>query len=106
MNHSKNRLYTKSYFLKRLRDKAFVCRSVDVRFAENDERKWMIVVDPEKTTIVVTCYKRTPTDFHFKIVTSRAETRVKTESMECMIAALSGLVDQDKGPVSSRVSRA
>jgi len=92
----KNRLYTKSYFLKRLRDEGIVCRSVDIRFACDDERKWVVVVDPEKTTLVITCFKKSPADFHFKVSTSRAETRIKTESMECVISLLTGMLKENQ----------
>jgi len=97
----KNRLYTKSYFLKRLRDENIICRSVDVRFANDDDRKWMIVVDPEKTTLVITCFKKSPADFHFKVSTSRAETRIKTESMECVISLLNGMLKENQTSSSS-----
>ena len=97
----KNRLYTKSYFLKRLRDENVVCRSADVRFCAEDERKWMVVVDPEKTTLVITCFKKSPADFHFKVSSSRAETRIKTESMECVISLLKGMLQEAKDDVTS-----
>ena len=53
---SKNKLTTCSYFIKRLRDCGYVTDKVFTDFSDADCRSWVVVVDPKKTSVFITCY--------------------------------------------------
>ena len=54
----KNKITTQGYFIKRLRDYGyFVCRVTD-KFFEEDPRKWAVIINPNKESLTITCFKR------------------------------------------------
>ena len=53
---SKNKVTTCSYFIKRLRDSGYVADKVFDKYAYIDPRSWTIVVDPEVSSVIITCY--------------------------------------------------
>jgi hypothetical protein len=55
--HTKNKLSTPSYFIKRLKDNGFVTFKIFKNYAESDPRRWTILVDPGIASIYVTCYE-------------------------------------------------
>jgi hypothetical protein len=68
---SKNKLYNKSYFCKRLVENGFDVTRLNVRYEENDLRKWTVVVNRQgleyKHQIFITCFKDEETkEFSFK----------------------------------------
>lgn len=71
---SKNKLYTKSYFSKRLKDAGFDVIKLKIPYQNEDNRKWTIIVNPGrkysntwKFNVFVTCYKEKDSkDFSFK----------------------------------------
>ncbi len=53
-----NKISTKSYAVKRLRDSGFSVDKADhIVYTENDNRKWTIIIDGGVATIFATCYK-------------------------------------------------
>lgn len=57
---SKNKLYNKSYFCKRLRDANFLVKDLNIPYADDDDRRWTIVVNSKneyKHNIIITCFK-------------------------------------------------
>lgn len=68
---SKNKLYNQSYFCKRLVEQGFDIIRLNIPYAQDDLRKWTIVVNKQqseyKHNILITCFKNEETkDFSFK----------------------------------------
>lgn len=53
-----NKITTKSYCIKRLRDMGYMVDKVDsVEYAAEDTRKWSFVIDNGGMSIFITCFK-------------------------------------------------
>ena len=53
---AKNKIYTPSYFVKRLIESGYNVRRVFNDFGEHDSRRWTMVVNPGQESVFVTCY--------------------------------------------------
>ena len=53
---SKNKVTTCSYFVKRLRDSGYVVDKLFSDYSYADPRSWTAIVDPNHSSILVTCY--------------------------------------------------
>jgi hypothetical protein len=53
---AKTKITTVSYFLKRLRDSGYVADKLYTKYSDVDPRSWTIIVDPENTSIFITCF--------------------------------------------------
>ena len=95
-NHTtKNFLYTKGYVKKRLIEAGFVVKSLPMRYAQNDQRYWSLLVDLKDAgkNLVLTCLKSGladrigdfsvagPKSFNFKIQTKSADVLVEQLKM-------------------------
>lgn len=58
--HTKNKLKTAGYFIKRLRDSNFETVRVFNGYSEADPRKWTVLVDPGGTSVFITCFENLP----------------------------------------------
>ena len=58
--HTKNKLKTAGYFIKRLRDSNFETVRVFNSYSEVDPRKWSILVDPGNSSVFITCFENKP----------------------------------------------
>jgi len=91
---SKNKLYTCSYFSKRLIEQGFDVLKLNIPYEENDLRKWSIVVNKSKAdykmNIVITCFKNEETkEFSFKFQGQRKQEFIlETLTMTMIIAIL------------------
>ena len=89
---TKNNLYTKSYFIKRLIETGyFVYRVVD-RFDDSDIRYWMVYVrDRSNRIVVITCVKP-DNDFYFRINgPNDSNIKLETLSMNVVIETIERL---------------
>ena len=94
---SKNRLYTRSYFVKRLIDEKITCRSLIDNFVETDVRRWSVLIYPNQYNILCTCYKRSADDYWFKFDTEKkSNMQVKTQSMNVIIQFIQDYVNENK----------
>ena len=90
---SRNKLYNRSYFSKRLIQSGFEVTKLNIQYQKDDYRKWTIVVNPSnkmecyKFNVFVTCYKDDETkDYQFKIQGQNIEDFcLKTKSMKLII---------------------
>lgn len=90
---SKNKLYNRSYFSKRLIQSGFEVTKLDIHYQKDDFRKWTIVVNPSskincyRFNTLVTCYKDDETkDYQFKFQGQNIEDfTLKTKSMKLII---------------------
>ena len=58
--HTKNKLKTAGYFIKRLRDSGFNTLRIFNKYSEADPRKWTVLVDPAGSSVFITCYENRP----------------------------------------------
>lgn len=90
----KNSIATQGYFVKRLRDSGFITIKLFDKYAQHDPRKWTILVDPENTSLMITCYqnKDFKGDLHFELNDGGnrfpKNYNLKTQSMEIIITTL------------------
>jgi hypothetical protein len=100
---SKNKLFTLSYFRKRLKDAGFITKILDDRYSEIDKRYWTISIDKNyrihctcfkfKTQDDENCYSFMFTDGKQKIKIDRTLT---TSSMKVIIDFLNSVINKDK----------
>lgn len=81
----KNKIYTLSYFRKRLIDNQIPSIRLINSFEATDTRYWMILICPGKDNIICTCYKKSPEEFYFKLCTRNGEYKLLTLSMDTII---------------------
>jgi len=90
---SKNKLYTQSYFIKRLKDSNIFVKPL-IKYSENDIRKWTIIIEPEKYNILCTCYKENSKNYCFKFdCQQKSNINVTTLSMKTIIENIKNLID-------------
>lgn len=101
---SKNKLYNQSYFVKRVLDAGFDVYRLPIKFEEDDQRRWMIIVNskkiPYKANICITCFKNHgQNDFSFKMQgQSERDFTLKTLSMMTVINLLNEAIkDKENG---------
>ena len=93
----KNKLYTKSYFIKRLKEKGFSCETVYDKYNPKGKRYWTIIVDSGRKDIMITCVKKSSSDYNFLInLESVNSYRFETGSMDVIIGLLSDIVNEPK----------
>ena len=51
-----NKITTISYFVKRLKDSGYVVEKIFNKYSKADARSWTVVVDPENTSVFITCF--------------------------------------------------
>lgn len=96
---SKNKLYNKSYFCKRLVEEGFDCNRLNINYADNDLRKWSIIVNKQhseyKHNILITCFKNEQTkEFSFKFQGQKFDDFIlPTQSMKIIIDILKKATD-------------
>lgn len=82
----KNKLYTLSYFRKRLKDAGISSVRLINKFSDDDERYWAILVDPGRRNVIAICYKSDSLNFHFRIITpTLSNFIISTKSMNVIV---------------------
>jgi hypothetical protein len=51
----KNNIATQGYFIKRLRDAGYYIIRMFDNYAEDDKRKWTVIINPSTDSILLTC---------------------------------------------------
>jgi hypothetical protein len=100
---SKNKLYTLSYFRKRLREVGINTEILVGEYGDQDKRYWTISID-DNMKIICTCLKYTESDgstvskFHFSDCKQSFKMDMvrETVSMEDIISMLSNVLEIDK----------
>lgn len=84
---TKNSIYTKGYFVKRLIEFGYwVTRVVD-RFPDDDNRYWTVVVrEAEGNIAIITCVKPENDHFYFRI-SGPNDSNIKLETLSMNIVA-------------------
>ena len=95
---SKNKLYNQSYFIKRILDAGFYVTRLNVKFEDDDTRKWMILVNskkiPYRFNICITCFKESTSDFSFKFQGPNRDFILNTLSMNTIIEILNNVIGE------------
>ena len=92
----KNNLYTKSYFIKRLKDNGYNSNTLLV-YPTSDIRKWTINISPPEYNILCTCYKESLTEFWFSFQCQQnSKLTLKTLSMKSVFEMVDNLIDGHK----------
>ena len=94
--HTRNKLSTPSYFIKRLKDNKFSTFKVFGNYSDLDPRKWTILIDPGVSSIYVTCFenktqnKEVLFEFNDGGRLFPKNFSLKTESIEIVVTTLLG----------------
>ena len=89
----KNKLYTKSYIVKRLVEEGFNVQKIDITFSVSDMRYWMININPKAHNILLTCfYNKNTKDFYFRIYTGEVNIKLYTMSAKVLIDTVRNLI--------------
>lgn len=89
-----NNITTQGYFIKRLRDCGFVVIKLFHNYSIMDPRKWSILINPGRESVIITCYqnKNFIKDDIFEINDGGSKIprnfHLSTDSMEVMISFL------------------
>lgn len=84
-----NKITTKSYCIKRLRDCGYHVDKIDaIEYSETDNRKWSIIIDPNGMSILVTCYKDETLHLYDGGRFINSNMRLNTDSVEVLIEFL------------------
>lgn len=91
----KNKLYTLSYFRKRLREAGILSDVVIDKFHKDDPRYWMLLLSRNYLNLFLICYKKDE-DFFFKIQTPLYyDFEIRTKSMKVIIDSIAKIVESD-----------
>lgn len=89
----KNKLYTLSYFRKRLIEFGYNVEKHIIQY-ENETRKWTVIANSinDSARLLITCYKLSPDDYWWKISCKTNDNiKIKTKSMKSFIEMLNDL---------------
>lgn len=64
---SNNKLYNVSYFTKRLKDLGYTTEILFTRYHILDKRKWTILLGPNVSSILITCYIINTDEYYFEV---------------------------------------
>ena len=91
----RNNLYTRSYFIKRLKDQKYFVQPL-LTYTD-DIRQWTILIEPSKYDILCTCYKENSKNFWFKFdCQQKSNIIIKTMSMKTIYECIDDLIDGHK----------
>lgn len=85
---STNKITTKSYFIKRLRDCGYAVDKIDIEFSENDSRRWMVLLDNNCSSVLITNHKDGTFSFYDGSHFLRENMRIFTDSIEIVVEHL------------------
>lgn len=85
---STNKITTKSYFTKRLRDCGYTVDKLDFDFAESDSRRWMVLLDTGVSSVFITCNKSNAFSFYDGGRFVGEYVKLSTDSIEVIVEHL------------------
>ena len=92
-----NKITTKSYCIKRLRDMGYMVDKIDaIEYLPEDERKWSFVIDNGGMTVFVTCYKNNTIHIYDGGRYTNSNMKLDTDSIEVLAEYLNarGLINK------------
>lgn len=93
---SRNKLYNQSYFVKRIVENGYLVTRLNIKFEDDDCRRWMILVNSKilkyKFNICITCFK-SESEFNFKFQgQSMRDFVLNTKSMTTILNILDDVI--------------
>ena len=91
----KNKLYTRSYVVKRLKENNIRINILDVKYIKNDIRYWTVLVNPSYENIFLTCClnQNNKEDYYFKLHSFKNTITIKTKSVRILVDYIKNLID-------------
>lgn len=84
-----NKISSKSYCIKRLRDCGYHVDKLDsIEYTESDHRKWSAIIDPNGLSIFLTCNKDETFNFYDGGRYLQSSMKLNTDSVEVMVEFL------------------
>lgn len=68
-----NKVSTKSYLMKRLRDSGYVVNELFDGYGPMDSRQWSIIIDPGCASVIATCYENHYNYYELKAAKAKAK---------------------------------
>lgn len=85
---STNKITTKSYFIKRLRDCGYKVDKLDIEFQDDDSRRWMVLLDGGLSSLYITCHKSSAFSFYDGGRFMAENVKLATDSIEVVVEYL------------------
>jgi hypothetical protein len=80
-----NKISTKSYCIKRLRDMGYTVDKIDaVEYTPEDDRKWSFIIDNGGMSIFITCYKNNTIHIYDGGRYTNTNMKLDTDSIEVL----------------------
>jgi hypothetical protein len=80
-----NKISTKSYCIKRLRDMGYTVDKIDaIEYTPEDERKWSFIIDNGGMTVFITCYKNNTIHIYDGGRFTNTNMKLDTDSIEVL----------------------
>jgi len=80
-----NKISTKSYCIKRLRDMGYTVDKIDaIEYTLEDERKWSFIIDNGGMSVFVTCYKNNTIHIYDGGRFTNTNMKLDTDSIEVL----------------------
>lgn len=83
-----NKITTKSYFIKRLRDGGYVVDKIPVTFSSDDSRRWVVLIDNGVSSLMAFCHKDSTFSFYDGERFVPCNLKLATDSIEVVIEHL------------------
>ena len=78
-----NKIYTLSYFRKRLLDNKIKSTIIVGKYPTNDVRYWTVLIGPNSYKMICTCRKNSSSEYNFNIqIPNGNSVTLRTKSME------------------------
>ncbi len=83
-----NKITTKSYFIKRLRDCGYLVDKLSITFSDTDSRRWMALIDNGVSSVLVTCHRDSTFSFYDGERFIPCNLKLATDSIEVVVEHL------------------
>jgi hypothetical protein len=99
MKESNNKLYTKSYFIKRLIEKHFFIKHVVDKYRKEDTRYWTILACTHGIQFLITCIRENDKTMFRIFSENDVNILLETDSMDVLINTLFTLISKSNGSI-------
>lgn len=80
-----NKITTRSYLIKRLRDSGYVVDRLEIEYPDTDKRRWTIILDNGCSSVLTTCYKDGTLSFYDGNHFIKDRFKLSTDSVEVIV---------------------
>lgn len=97
-----NKITTKSYFIKRLRDCGYAVDKLPITFNESDSRRWIALLDNGVSSVLITCNTDSTFSFYDGERFLASNVKLATDSIEVVAEYLNSRGIVNKHPNYSK----